>query len=95
MGSAMQLVDTHNGQQIGTDAADVGSHTVQHPAQLLDIGFAGSIIDSGSALGHDGGHHNVGRTCDRGFIKEHVGAFQLLGVNLVDSTLGHMVELRT
>ena len=60
----MQRPDALNGQQVRTDTADPGTHLAQHVTQLLDIGFAGGIIDGGGTFGHRGSHDDVGSTCD-------------------------------
>ena len=70
----MQRGDASDGEQVAADACDVGSHAVEHVAELLDVGFAGGIIDGGSPLGEYGSHNNVGRTSDRSLVEQHVGA---------------------
>ena len=70
---SVQLVDAGDRQQVRGDAGDVGSHAVQQVTELLQIGFAGSVVDGGGAFGKDGGHHDVGGTRHRGFVEQHVG----------------------
>ena len=69
----MQRADANDGEQVAADACDVGSHAVKHVAELLDVGFAGCIIDGGSPLGEYGSHNNVGRTSDRSLVEQHIG----------------------
>ena len=40
-----------NGKQIRTNARNFGTHAVQHFAKLLQIRFAGGVVNSGGALG--------------------------------------------
>ena len=51
-------------------------------AELLDVGFAGGIIDCRRSLGHDSGHDDVCRSRDRSLIEEHIGAAELLGFDM-------------
>ena len=76
---AMKLFDTIDGQQVRTYSADVGTHAVEHVAQLLDIGFARSIINRGGTFGKNGSHDDIGSTRHRGLVEQHIGTLQLLG----------------
>ena len=91
----MKGAHTLDGQEVGGDAADLGTHLVEQQTELLEIGFAGGIVDGGCTLGKDGCHHYVGSTCHRGFVEQHIGAFQAGGRDLIDIASRHMVELRT
>ena len=71
----VQLLYTFDGEKVGSNTANLRTHTVQQMTKLLDIGFAGSVIDGSGAFGHNGCHNDIGCTCHRGFIEEHVGAF--------------------
>ena len=93
--SPMQLVDTLDGQQVRSDATDLCTHLVQQMTELLQIGFAGCVVDGCSALGKDGCHHDVRSTRHRGLVEQHIGALQALGGYLVDVTAWHMIECRT
>ena len=63
--------------------------------QLLDIGFAGSIVYGGSTLGKDGSHDDIGRSCYRGLIEQHIATFELVGMDLIDIALFVEIELRS
>ena len=92
MVSSVQMVGSDDGQQVAADAADVGTHAVEQVAELLDIGFAGRIVDGGLSLGECGGHHDVGRTRHRSLVEQHVASLQPVGANLIDIALGHVAE---
>ena len=92
---AVKALYPHDVQQVGTDAADVGTHAVQQVTELLDIRFAGSIVNRRGALSKDCCHDDVGSTRDRGLVKEHVGSLQLSGSYLVDIATLDMTELGT
>ena len=72
----------------------MGTHAVEHVAKLLDIGLAGSIVDSGSTFCQDCSHNDIGRSRHRSLVKQHVGAFQPARTDLVDVALFDMAELR-
>ena len=93
--SAVQFLHALNRQQIRGDAADLGTHTVQQMAELLQVGLTGCVVDSGRALGEDGCHHDVGRTGHGCLVEQHIGAFQSGGGNLVDVASLDAVERRT
>ena len=59
----VQLLHTFDGKEVGSDTADLRTHTVQQMTELLDIGFAGGVIDSCGAFGQNGCHNDVGSTC--------------------------------
>ena len=88
----MQLLYTFDGEKVGSDTADLCPHTVQQMTELLDIGFAGSVINGGGAFGQNGSHDDIGCTCHRGFVEKHIGAFQLFGGDLKDITFGNAAE---
>ncbi len=77
VGSA-EPVSTCDGKQIGTDSFYPGTHAHKHPAQLLDVRLACSIIYHGLTLGEHSRHNDVGSTGDRSLVEQHVGAFQTL-----------------
>ena len=81
MRTTFQALHTLNGQQIGSDARDFGTHPVQHPAQLLYIRFTGRIVNRGDSFGQHCRHNNIGRTCDRCLIQQHIRTFQLVSSN--------------
>ncbi len=67
-----------DGQQIGSYAFYSCAHGGQHAAELLDVGLAGGVVDCGRALGQSGGHQNVGRSCHRGLVEQHVFTFKAI-----------------
>ena len=95
MGRCMQLTDTYDVQQVAADAANPCPHCIQHVTELLDIGFAGCIINRGGTLRHDCCHDDIGGTCDRSLVEQHIGAPQLFRLNLKHVALFDMYEIRT
>ena len=93
MSGRMQGGDSLDGEEVGADARDLGAHLVEHLAELLDVGLAGGVVDGGGALGEDGGHDDVGGAGDAGFIQEHVGAAEFVGIDFIDAALDAVVEL--
>ena len=79
---AVQAVCAHDGEQVGGDAAYLGSHAVEHVAELLDIGLAGGVVDGGGALGQHRRHDDVGGAGHRGLVEQHVAAPQPVGRQL-------------
>ena len=92
---AVQALYALNREQVGTNAVDMCSHSVEHAAKLLDVRFAGRIIYSCGATGKNSSHDNVGRSRDGSLVEEHVSSTQTVGENLVDITFGYMLELCT
>ena len=90
---SVEALHADDGQEVGGDAADLRAHSVEQVAQLLDIGFAGCVVDGRGALGQHGGHDDIGRTCDGGFVQEHIGAVQAVGRNLEDAFFVVIAEL--
>ena len=88
---AVQRGHANDGEQVGGDARDLCSHGVEQVAELLDVGFAGGVVDGCGALGHDGSHDDVGRARDRCLVEQHVGALEPSGLNVEDvaSLLAH------
>ena len=91
----MEGIHANDGEEVTANTADLCAHLVEQMAQLLDIGFAGGIVDGGGALGKDGSHDDVGRTRYRSLIEQHVTALELVGMNLIDIPLLVEIELRT
>ena len=56
---AMQLIHTHDGEQIAGNATDLGTHRIEQVTELLDVWFAGCIIDGGGSLGKNRRHDDV------------------------------------
>src|ERR1700754_3526567 len=81
--------------QIASYAADPRAHPGQHFTKLLDIGFAGGVVDSSGSLGHYGCHDDVGGTGDGWFIQQQVTAFQMWGFEVEKAFFGLVVELDT
>ena len=92
---AMQFLHAFNHQKVGTNACDLGTHAVQHLAELLQVGFAGGIVNGGDAFSHHSGHHNVGRAGNGGLIQQHVGAFQRFAFHFVKLLFGHVLKCGT
>jgi hypothetical protein len=92
---SMQLFHTFDGEQVRCDAADLRTHAVQHLAQLLNVGFAGSVVYLGRPFGQCCSHDDVGCTGHRCFVQEHVFALQMVGIDVVDATLLVVCELCT
>ena len=80
---AMQLLHTHDGEQIAGNATDLGTHRIEQVTELLDVWFAGCIIDGGGSLGKNRRHDDVGSTGNRSLIKQHIASLQLLGLYLI------------
>ena len=49
-------------EEVGSHACNLCTHAVEHVAKLLQIRFAGCIVDGGLPLGHHGCHHDIGST---------------------------------
>ena len=94
VGRAVQAARAGNGEQVGGDTADVCAHSVEHAAELLDIGFAGGVVNSGRALGHNGCHDDVGSARHGGLVEQHISAFQLVGGNGIAPSSLIVRELR-
>ena len=92
---AAERLDALDGQQVRGDARDACAHAVEHLAQLLQVGLAGGVVDRREALGHHGGHHDVGRTGHRCFVQQHVGSFQLAAFDHEKFVGDVEIELRT
>ena len=78
MGGTVQFLYAGDGQEVGAHALYLCAHLVEKAAELLDVRFAGSVVDGGDALGQHGGHHDVGRAGDGSLVQEHIAAFQAL-----------------
>ena len=83
---SMEFVHPFNRQQVRSYAADFCSHPVQHFTKLLQIRFTSGIINRSHPFGKHGSHHYIGCSGNRGFIEQHISAFQLLCRNLVYPT---------
>ena len=88
---AVQGFHAVNPEEVGTHAVDEGAHAVEHLAQLLEVRFAGGVVDGGGALGQHGGHHNIGRTGDGSLVQEHVSARQAAFLRQVECAAGRVV----
>lgn len=73
---ASEFFHAFDGEEVGGDAADFRSHAVEHFAELLYVGLAGGVVDGGCSVCQHGGHDDVGRSRDGGFVEEHVAAFE-------------------
>ena len=73
---ASQRRHTFDDQEVGTDAADLPAHAVDHLAQLLQVRLAGRVVNRGRALGQRRRHDNVCGARHRCLVEQHVGARQ-------------------
>ena len=87
VGCAMQRRNALDNEQVTGHACNLCAHAVEQAAQLLDIGFAGSIVNGCGALRRHSGHDNVGGSGDRSLIQQHIAPLQLLGLQLIGVTL--------
>ncbi len=90
----MQCFHAFDGEEVGCDAADFRSHAVEQAAELLQVRFAGSVVDGGSAFGKYGGHHYIGGSGDGCFVEQHIVTAKLVGGDFVDSTFLVVAEIR-
>ena len=74
---AAQIIHAFNSQKIASNSIDAGTHPVEHFAKLLDVGFAGGIVNGGFSIRHNRRHNKIGGTRDRRFIHEQESAFQV------------------
>ena len=65
-------------QEIGTYSIDLCTHLHKHPAKLLQVWLAGSIIDSGLTFRKTCSHDDIGCTGHRRLIQKHVLSLQRL-----------------
>ena len=72
MTGAAQIARAFHCHEIRAHAAYFDTHSRQHAAQLLQIGLACGIVDSGLAVGECGRHDDVGRACHRRFVEQHI-----------------------
>ena len=93
MFGSMQTFHTHDGEEVAGYAADACSHRIEQMAELLDIGFAGCIIDGGSTLGEHGSHDDIGSTRNGSLIEQHIAALQVVCLYLIDIALVIMHKL--
>src|SRR5579872_6740549 len=80
-------------EEVAPDAVYTSAHPGEHLAELLDIGFAGCVVDGGSALSHDGCHDDIGGAGDGRFVQQHIAAFQMSGFQVEEPFFGVIVEL--
>jgi len=80
---AMQHADTLDSEEVRPHSADTCAHAIEQAAELLQIGFAGGVVDSGGTLGHDSGHDDISRAGDGGLVEEHIRAAEVLAVETV------------
>ena len=87
MACPMQFFDTYNRNQIAGYPTNIRSHLVQEMAQLLDIRLTSGIVDRRCSFCEDRSHDDICRTCYGSFVEQHVTAFQLPGMDLIDIPL--------
>ncbi len=68
--SPVEAMDAMDDNPVCSDAGNIGSHLNQHFAEILNMRFAGGIVEIGFAVGEDGGHDEVFRAGDRGFAEQ-------------------------
>ena len=90
--SAVEPFHSLDGEEVGRDAGDFRSHAVEHLAQLLDVRFAGRVVDGGGAWCEHARHDDVGRSGDRCLVEQDVHSVHLVCVNLEASGLNVVVE---
>ena len=68
----------HSGdlQEVRSDTLDLCAHAHQHFAELLEIWFAGRIVDCSCTLRKSCSHENVSCTGHRCLVKKHVLSFK-------------------
>ena len=81
---AVEGCDALDGEQVRADAGDAGSHAAEHAAELLDVGFAGCVVDGCGAAGQHCCHDDVGRAGHGCFVQEHVGSPEPVGIYVVE-----------
>ena len=91
---AAQRFDAFDFEQVRGDARNLRAHSVEHFAQLLEVRFAGRVVDRRPAFGHHGGHHDVGRAGHRRLVQQHVGSLQLPAFDHEELVGDVEVELR-
>ena len=87
VGKAAVLCTTESGytgycQTVAADAFDLGAHSNEHSAQLLQVGLARSVVNRCNTRGKDGGHDNIGSTRNRRFVEQNEGTFEALSRSL-------------
>ena len=70
--SAAKLFYTCDCQQVGTNSINLCAHAHQHLAKLLEIWFAGSVIDGCHPLSQGCSHHDIRSTCHRSLVQKHI-----------------------
>ena len=66
---------------------------VEHMAKLLDVWFAGCIIDSCGSFCCYCSHNDVGSTCYGSLVEEHIASIQAIGLDLINIALFVMNEV--
>ena len=61
-----ELLHTLDAQQVGGNTLNLGTHTAEHLAELLNVGLASGVVDGCGSLGQHCGHNDVGGTRNRG-----------------------------
>src|SRR5690606_28977067 len=79
--------------QIGADAGYFGTHAVQHFAKLLQVGFAGGIIDGCSTRSQTGRHDDVRGSGYGSLVHQDVGSFQVGRVDVEKMSVGVVIKL--
>ena len=64
--------------KVGCRRPRSGTHLVEHHAQIDDVGFAGSVVNGGDALGDNGSHQDVLGGAHRRKLQLYVGSPQVL-----------------
>ena len=76
---SVQFLHAGDGQKVGADAVYPGAHGRKQTAELLHVRLAGGVVDGGDTIGQHGRHHDVGGTCHRSLVQQHVATLETLG----------------
>ena len=86
---AAQLATAFDVHGVGADAIDLGAERHQEVGEILHVRFGGGVAQHRCAVRDDGGTQRVLGGRDAGFIEEHVGADQLVRLELVVAVGGN------
>jgi len=85
VGRPVELLGARDAQRVGPDAADLGAHRHQHPAEPLHVRLAGGVHEDGLPVRQRRGHDHVLGGRHRGLVEEDLRARQPpVGPQVVD-----------
>ncbi len=87
--AAVHVVDASDLDDVGTGAADIGTHGVQEVGQVDDVGLFRGILDDREASRLDGGQHDVHGGTDRDDVHVDGVAGQVVGSCVDERILLH------